>query len=301
MIAGSIDGPTSAWSSPDGRTWHDEPMPNATVVPTDAAAWGDATLELGLGEIGRPCAQGTGVGMFLRSAEGAWAAAPFQDLYCDWAEGSLAAGVERAIAVGITRGDSPTGIVTGDGLNWTDIHDRFVAGLPSAAIATPIGFLVFGFGSDRPWVQRSQDGLAWTDPVLLPAPGGSRPMAAAVLEGRIVVLVADGTGPMLALASTDAMTWSGERTSGLDPHSLLRAEATPFGLVVLEWEQNGTPHLFASATGTTFREVELPAGLGPESRIADWVVTSDEAILVGHVNDGDPDAAWIGPASLLAP
>jgi len=99
--------------------------------------------------------------------------------------------------------------------------------------------------------------------------------------------------------------------SGLQPADLLQAldSAQREGLVVVEGGlvalgggESG-PRLLASADGTSWRDLQPPAGSDATTTLTGALVTNGRAFLTGQTEVGGRaiGAIWTGPATLLAP
>ncbi len=259
-------------------------------------------MVVGAGESGR-CAHPFATDSWLRAEDGTWSEAPFQPLFCAGGNAAVAAAGGLAVVVGAGNGDVAFGWSSPDGLHWTDHSAGFPVGLPFEVIATPGEFLAFGVGPDGAWVEGSRDGANWTPPSSLPGPAEARPVGAAVLSDRIVVVLGHPSGAVGLVSSVDGLTWTTEPVPGLVSGELIRVEAIDGGLVAIGGDEEG-PTLRVSADGHTWRDVSLPQELTKESSVTDVAVGRGHAILIatrGSEAGTTEPAAWMGPASLLAP
>jgi hypothetical protein len=303
VAAGDYGVRPAAWSSPDGETWTEESIPGDMRTPATAIRWGDRVLVVGSGEIGGECARGPATNTWVRDIGGTWTQAPFQGLFCAGGGPSVAAAGRIAVIVGPgrRRGLSWT---SNDGLRWADHAGEFEGGrLPYAVLASGTDFAAAGASPRGAWVSRSPDGAEWTEPVRLPAPDDARPLGATIVGGTIVVMLAIPSGPVGVAWSEDGQSWTAEPVAGLAGDHLVSVEAFDGGLVAHGDDAAREGAAWVSADGRAWRRVALPTartgGYG-----TDFAVGHGRVVLLGGIKGADGIsriAAWVGPASLVAP
>jgi hypothetical protein len=301
VVAGGTDRPF-AWSSPDGESWRAEEIPGDARLPVTSIPWGDRVLALGSGEFAPGCGHPAAIGAWVRDSTGTWSQAPFQQLFCAGGVVSAAAIGDLAVVVVAGNGEVPYSWTSSDGLHWTDHPGAFEPGrLPRAVTATVGGFVASGSSDRGPWVASSVDGALWSEPAGLPGPAFAAPLGMSVAGGTLTILLQSGESVGVAW-SADGREWNAQPVAGLVASRINRIEAIEDGLVAIGNDARG-PALWVSADGRSWRPMET-AGMVPGASVTDVAVGHGRAVLLGGIepDDGRPRiAAWVGPASLLAP
>lgn len=303
VVAGDYGIRPAAWSSPDGETWAEESIPGDMRTPRTAISWGDQVLVVGAGEFGGECARGSATNTWARDMGGTWTQAPFQGLFCAGAISVAAAGA-IAVIVGAGGGDEAFSWTSNDGLRWADHPGEFGAGrLPSTVVASGAGFGAMGVSAQGAWASRSPDGADWAEPARLPGPNDARPLGASILGGRLVALLAAPNDTFGVAWSEDGLSWAAEPVAGLAGNHLVSVEPFEAGLVAHGDDDALEGAAWVSADGRAWRRVALPTA-ETGGYVTDFAVGHGRVVLLGGIKGADGIsrlAAWVGPASLLAP
>ena len=289
----------SVWSSPDAVTWTTEVLPavsQSNANPYAGAAGVDRTVLLGVGD--GQCAHPVADFTWARPAGAAWAAAPWQPIFCAGGQGSIATDGQTFVIAGTGAGDQPFLWSSLDGLTWTN---RPIAAeiAPVTAIWTGKEFLVLARGQAGFVALTSPDGASWSSAAASGLPDGGLPRVF-VLSGRTVALIAAADGSLVAYVRQSDGSWQSAATTGLEASAddiTTTTSTNGLGLVFLSTTAAGGTVL-ASADGLAWHTVQTPQA----TRFIGAAVVGDRAILVGalDVSGGTQALAWWGPASLLA-
>lgn len=288
----------SAWSSPDGETWTVAPLPSvpqSKASPYTGAAGATRTVLLGVGD--GQCAHPVADFTWARPTGGAWAAAPWQDLFCAGGQGSIATDGQTFVVAGTGAGDQPFLWASQDGLTWTATPIA-VEIAPAAVVWAGSEFLSLARGGSGFTVLTSPNGVDWNNAPATGLPGGGLPRLFA-LSGRVVALLGAG-GTLGAYQRQADGSWLSVPTIGLDASAddITNAPTTSgLGFVFLSTTAGGGTVL-ASDDGLAWRTVATPAA----SRFMGAAVFGDRAVLLGAQDtaSGTQALAWWGPAALLA-
>ena len=196
----STDDHVAAWSSLDGLTW--TVRPDAFPGPTDTGGFSAPT---------RFTVQG------VAATDDGWLAVGRVDPVCQLDCG--------------TNPVRPLVWRSGDGLAWTPVDTRRLAGGMDSITRTPNGYVAVGLGKSRAAVWTSPDGTTWTpvpdEPLFHPHKGADPSfwveMNTVVADHGVVVAVGNdgpqggGDNTVRAWSSPDGRTWSegtGQRFKG---------------------------------------------------------------------------------------
>lgn len=305
VVIGEVNGIGAAWTSVAGGPWSVDRLPGQGSLPGGAVRWGKRVLVAGGGQSNR-CAHPAADAFWLRDADAAWHAAPFDPLFCaDGRAGELVVGPDRALQIGMGFGEVPRAWWTLDGITW---HD---AGFPAeqspwTGTAFGGGYLAAGRGFDgRLFIARSADGKRWALDHRIAFAEDATPFAMVPLANR-VVMFAHAIDRIVAWQSADGRSWDPIDVADL-PADVLGIDATGAGLfAVIAEDPTLPPRLFVSRDGSTWRAVVLPgvaAVAGSGSTIDDLAVAGGSAWLIGYVANGDAGSAaiWNGPEALVTP
>jgi len=299
-VAGPL-GAARAWSSgDDGTTWNAEIVPADRRSPTRVVIWGERFLVGGAGEFN--CPHPFGLQTWVRAVDdAAWTPAPADQIFCIGGSFDLAVQGDTAVMAGAGSGDVPFIWSSRDGLHWANRAETLIAGkVPEAVVAGGSGFAVFGLSASGPWEAVSPDGATWHSERL---PGNaSVSIVAAFLRDSQPAVITESGSSVSVIARDSGGTWQTQSANGLDAPLLARVVAVRGGLVALGGGPAG-PRIWASADGTSWRAVELPSDVAPQTSLTAALVANDRAVLSGRATIGGKEvgAIWIGPASLLAP
>jgi len=297
--AAPVGAPRALSSADGGTTWTVEDIPADSRTPSRIVAWGDRFLVAGAGEF--DCSHPFALETWVRSADGTWSAAPPDPKLCVGGSGDLAAMGNLAVMAGIGSGDVPFVWSSADGLHWTDRTGAIQPDTaPRAVIADGSGFTVFGSSPSGPWDARSADGNVWQSE---PIPGTAGVViVAAFHRGAERAVIAESGSAVGVISQGSNGSWQAEPAAGLGASILSRVVVVEGGLVALGGGESG-PRLLASADGTSWRDLEPPAGSDATTTLTGALVTGGRAFLTGQttINGRSVGAIWTGPATLLAP
>ena len=288
----------SAWSSADGETWTVDALPSvpqSKASPYTGAVGTDRTVLLGVGD--GQCAHPVADFSWARPAGGAWAAAPWQSLFCAGGQGSIATDGQTFVIAGTGAGDQPFLWSSQDGLTWT-ITPIAVEIAPAAMVWTGTEFLSLARGNSGFTVLTSPDGVAWNNAPATGLPGGGLPRLFA-LSGRVIALFGGAGGALAAYQRQADGSWLNVPTTGLvaSADDVTNAAATSgLGFIFLSTTAGGG-RVLASADGLAWHTVSTPAA----TRFIGAAVFGDRAVLLGtqDTGSGTQPLAWWGPAALL--
>jgi hypothetical protein len=295
----ATDGHVSrVWSSPDAVTWTTDVLPTAAesnANPYTGAAGVDRTVLLGVGE--GQCAHPVADFTWARPAGTAWAAAPWQPIFCAGGQGSIATDGHTFVVAGTGAGDQPFLWSSADGLTWTNVP--VTAEIAPVAVAwTGSEFLALARGQSGFVALTSPDGADWASAAGSGLPGGGLPRLF-VLSGRTVALLAAADGSLVAYERQASGAWQTAATTGLQASAddvTTTTSSGGLGFVFLSTTAAGGSVL-ASADGLAWRTVPSPTA----TRFNGAAVFGDRAVLVGAMDaaGGTQALAWWGPASLV--
>jgi hypothetical protein len=292
-----------AWESVDGTVWEARQLTGDGFVPTDLLPWGDRLIALGGGQTSR-CAHPVALDAWRRSADGAWQEAPWDPIFCAGGTASQAAASDHLIVAGFGTGDVPFVWTSRDGLSWTDNPFPRAVGAPRAVASIGGTDVVMGtsFETGRVWVSRSHDGAIWSPPEPLVVPSSSEILGLMPVDGRFVAILRSEAGAFGAVRSDDGVDWDATEVVGLPRDVGAIMVAVEDGLVALSGTETG-PLLWASADGTSWRSVAVPADAETSGSLLGITVRQGRVYVVGQAasDAGAVGAAWVGPASLIAP
>ncbi len=309
--AGSGDERAAAWASTDkGATWTSESIPGTGQALGRMVAWGDRIIAIGASEGAGECAHPSTVDIRVRDADGTWATAPFDPLFCAGGLPGAATSGQHAVIVGSGTGDVAYAWSSDDGLHWTDRSEVFANRLPAGVVADGSGFVVFGTGlAPAPaWTTRSADGTSWQPPQPISGLAEATAIANPVtFDGAPAMFVADPSGAVGILRPDGQGGWRSEPCQGLSRDSLSRVVAVDGRLVGLGADEGG-PLAWISADGVTWRPLALPpeaTASGANAALTGAAIADGRAYLTGQIaTPADAralGALWTGPASLLQP
>ena len=297
--AAPVGAPRALSSSDGGRTWTIEDIPADSRTPSRIVAWGDRFLAAGAGEF--DCSHPFALETWVRSEDGTWSAAPADPKLCVGGMGELAVHGGTAVLAGIGAGDVPFVWSSADGLQWTDRAGAVQADTaPRAVIADASGFTVFGSSPSGPWDARSADGSVWQSERI---PGNAGVViVAAFHRGAEPAVIAESGSAVGVISQGSNGSWLAEPAAGLGASILSRVVVVEGGLVALGGGESG-PRLLASADGTSWRDLEPPAGSDATTTLTGALVTDGRAFLTGQttMKGRSVGVIWTGPATLLAP
>jgi hypothetical protein len=299
-IVGGRDMGAVAWVSHDGGVWTFEQLPPDSGFPGSLHAFGDRLLAVG-GVQTSQCAHPAATVFSIRSANGRWSVAPFNQLFCSGGgSASVAVAGGHAAVVGSGTGDVPFAWFSDDGLAWVDAGSPAMI-FPRLLTAMGGGFAALATRDDR-WLFAHSDGRPrWTVAPLPLLPLGTEAVGLAELNGGVIAWFARTDGQMFALTSQTGDVWEAVRGEGLPGVTVQRVIQFADGYVALGFVPTG-PRIFVSRDGANWRHVVGPADASLAS-YDDVALSGDRAILLGTVTmgDGSVGLAWGGPASWFAP
>ncbi|HUQ78729.1 MAG TPA: hypothetical protein VM427_07680 [Patescibacteria group bacterium] len=292
-----------AFHSVDGSTWTAEAISGRFGSPSRLLAWDERVLGIGNGETDR-CAHPYAMDTWVRSADGTWAEAPFDRLFCD--NGGVPVVLDGRIWIAGAVRDIPALMVSDDGLVWTNKRDRLGDLYPTDAIVDGSGLWILARDAAGGSVAlHSRDGTAFERrPVTTAAGLPVDVLAGVVLDGAPLLLVTRD-GILGTLRPDDAGGWRDAPATGLPPRSVAAVLPIEGHLVALGSDDNGLPLAFTSADGSSWAPIPLPAGAGPGTTLFGLAVANRLAVLVGQIESPDGSGAvgaiWTGSPALLAP
>lgn len=292
-----------AFHSVDGSTWTPEPIPGRFGSPSRLLAWGERVFGIGNGETDR-CAHPSAMDTWVRSADGTWAEAPFDPLFCD--SGGVPVVLDGRIWIAGAVRDIPALMVSDDGLAWTDKRALLGDLYPNDAIVDGSGLWVLARDAAGGSVAlHSRDGTAFERRPITTAAGLPVDVLAAVVLDAAPLLLVTKDGAVGTLRPDDAGGWREAPARGLPPRNLTAVLPIEGHLVALGSDVNGQPFAFTSADGSSWAPMPLPAEVGPGSTLFGLAVTNGVAVLVGQIESPDGSGAvgaiWTGSPALLAP
>jgi hypothetical protein len=294
-------------NSIDGRTWSSEAINGSFAEPSALLIVGARVFAVGGGQTSK-CAHPAALTTWARDIGGTWREAPFDDVFCNGpGNASLFEFDRHVVLAGAGVGDQPFYLTSEDGLHWTDAGlNPFGDVYPQATLAFDQDLWIFGSVPDgTPVVVQRTAGKPFEKPAALPGLGSDASIRAAVwLGGRPLVVVS--AGPAIGILRPDgAGSWTSTTASGLPADQVAGIHVVDGHLVVLGGTEAGDPEAWASADGTDWTPVPLPAEAQQETGLTGVAVIGGTAVLIGQVNApggvGAIGAIWTGPARLLAP
>jgi hypothetical protein len=300
VIVGGRDMAPVAWASHDGGAWTFEQLPPESGFPGSLHVFGDRLLAVGGVETSR-CAHPAATVFWVRSADGRWQVAPFDELFCaGGGSASVAVAGGRAGIIGAGTGDVPFAWVSDDGLAWVDTG--FPAQMfPMLLTAMGGGFAALGTRDERWLFARNAGRPPWTVTDLPLLPFQAEAIGLAEVGGGVIAWFVRTDGQAFGLTSKTGDVWESVRLVGLEGVKLQGVVRSPDGYVALGAVPAG-PRMFVSRDGANWRQVVGPADASLAS-YDDVALSGDRAILLGTVAMGDGRAglAWGGPASWFEP
>ncbi|HYN68762.1 MAG TPA: hypothetical protein VEX41_00960 [Candidatus Eisenbacteria bacterium] len=265
------------------------------ATPYTAATGVDRTVLLGVG--GGQCAHPVADFSWARPAGGAWAAAPWQNLFCAGGQGNIATDGQTFVVAGTGAGDQPFLWSSQDGLSWTDIPIT-VEIAPAAVVWTGSEFLSLTQGTSGFTVLTSSDGSTWQNTPASGLPEGGLPRLFA-LSGHTVALMAGLDRSLVAYQRQANGSWQTAATTGLEGSAddvTTATTSSSLGFVFFSTTASGGTVL-ASADGLAWHTVATPEA----TRFIGAAIFGDRAILVGalETTSGTQPLAWWGPAAFL--
>jgi hypothetical protein len=301
VIVGSRAVGPGAWVSHNGGAWAFEQLAPADAFPMTAVAFGDRVIVVGGTQTNR-CAHPSETFFWVRTPDGRWTAAPFDELFCAGDRSAPAVLGRRLAMVGTGTADIPFAWFSDDGLTWVDrpirrdVYPRFVtsAGNGFAAIGT--------FVDEGWWVGRSDGRNAWTIAPLPNVPVGAQAAGLADQGNGLIAWFATPAGDIGALTSGTGIDWQSAQVQGMEGATLGRVTRTATGYVAFDERSAARPGLFVSRDGVTWRRVAGPI----DSRTGTYVslaIAGDRAILLGDLRAGDEGTptAWSAPSRIFDP
>jgi hypothetical protein len=290
--------------SANGMDWTAEAIPGTRASPSMLAAVGSRLVAVGGGGAVR-CAHPYAMDTWARAADGTWAEAPWNDMFCsDLESGSFLNRDGHPALIGVGFGEVALSWASDDGLRWRDLHPAFGELYPRAAVVDGDAILVFGTGADgAPMAGRSQDGRAFTASRFLGLPGSASLLGAFVSTGPLDVFVGDGLA--LGRARRDAAGgWTLDPADGIRADEIASIRTVGGRYVALGSDENSVPLAWSSPDGLSWSPLALPR---PDADTA-WqgvAVLGDVAVVVGQADaplgaGGTVGAIWVGSAALLA-
>jgi hypothetical protein len=304
VVARAHDIP-SVWSSPDGERWTNEALAavgQSKASPYTGAVGVNRTVLLGVGD--GQCAHPVADFTWARPAGGAWAAAPWQDLFCAGGQGSIATDGQTFVVAGTGAGDQPFLWSSQDGLTWTTTP--MTADLaPVAVVWTGSELLVLARSQAGFVALTSPNGTDWSSAPASGLPNGGLPRLF-VLSGRTVALVPAADRSLVAYERQANGSWQAAATVAAGLHAsaddvTTTTSTTGLGFVFLSTTTIGATvngaTVLASADGFAWHLVPAPKA----SRFIGAAVFGDRAVLIGATDaaTGTQALAWWGPATLL--
>jgi hypothetical protein len=297
VVARAHDVP-SAWSSPDGERWAADVLPSVAqskASPYTGAVGMDRTVLLGVGD--GQCAHPVADFTWARPSGSAWAAAPWQDLFCAGGSGTVATDGATFVIAGTGAGDQPFLWSSQDGLTWTNTPIAAEIA-PVAVVWTGSEFLALARGQSGFVALTSPSGVDWSSAPASGLPEGGLPRLF-VLSGRTVALLPAADRSLVAYERQADGSWQTAATTGLQASAddVTTATSTSgLGFVFLSTTAAGGTVL-ASADGLAWHTVPTPKA----TRFVGAAAFGDRAVLVGAIDaaSGTQALGWWGPATFL--
>jgi hypothetical protein len=290
-----------AWVSHDGGAWTFEEMPPGDAFAGTAVAFGDRLIVVGATPTNR-CAHPSATFIWVRQADGRWATAPFDKLFCTGDQSTPAVADGRLAMLGTGTADVPFAWFSDDGLSWVNspmrpnIYPRFLASAGD-------GFAAIGtFLDDGWWVARSDGREAWTIAPLPNVPVGAQAVGLSGRGNGLIAWFTTPAGDIGALTSETGLVWQSSAVQGMagtTPGHFIRTAA---GYVALGERSDARPGMLVSRDGVTWRAVAGPIDSRPGNYFG-LAISGDRAILLGDVRVGDEGTptVWSGPARVVEP
>ena len=292
-----------ALDSADGSQWTGTPIPSRFFGPTDVISWDGRLLATGGGEA--RCAHPSAADTWVRAADGTWTEAPESDVLCQGLTIQPLIVDGRAIAVGSGPGDNPIAWSSDDGLRWVDRGAPLAGLLPQGVAGDGSSAFTIAWGERGIFGSTSDDGIAWTRPVLISGlPADLHIQGVFLRDGRPTIAATEGG--VAGLVGLDASgAWTTSRIDAFGGDDLRTIRPIPGGLLAIGSTDRGGL-AWVSADGATWRPVELPGDLANiGGMVADVAIRNGRAVVLGELTNPASGATsgeiWLGRASLLAP
>ena len=292
-----------ALDSADGSQWTGTPIPSRFFGPTDVISWDGHLLDTGGGEA--RCAHPSAADTWVRAADGTWTEAPESDVLCQGLTIQPLIVDGRAIAVGSGPGDNPIAWSSDDGLRWVDRGAPLAGLLPQGVAGDGSSAFTIAWGERGIFGSTSDDGIAWTRPVLISGlPADLHIQGVFLRDGRPTIAATEGG--VAGLVGLDASgAWTTSRIDAFGGDDLRTIRPIPGGLLAIGSTDRGGL-AWVSADGATWRPVELPGDLANiGGMVADVAIRNGRAVVLGELTNPASGATsgeiWLGRASLLAP
>jgi hypothetical protein len=295
-----------ALHSTDGASWNAEDIGGrAGMSPRLLVPWVDGLLVTGGGESSRCAHPGGEMDVWTRAADGTWAEAPFDPVFC--AGGPVVPVIHDGSPwlIGSGVADQPFLMDSPDGATWAEHRERLGDVFVQSGLAAAGDLWVVARAPDgSALILRSTDGVRFQRTPLVAA--GGKPVeiiSAVAFRGRAVLLVNDGS--IGTFTSDGSGGWQKTQAAGLPLKGVQSLQVVDDHLIAAGATDDGRPLAWTSADGSSWRVVELPREVAGRATPGGMAVANGVAVLVGQVTTSDGSTAvgaiWTGPASLLAP
>jgi hypothetical protein len=299
VVVGTAGERTMAWSSTDGTTWKGESIAGAFGFPDRGLRFGARVVVVGSNQTDR-CAHPGEVVFWVREANGRWATAPFDSLFCAGGSALVAASDDTVATLGNGTGDVSYGWFSKDALHWVD--SRLRHDIRPQSLATNAGnFVALGtFENGQWWFGRSNGRAAWTFEAARGLPIG--PTVFGFVQGGEgwIAWLGEAIGEQRAYTSARGDVWHSVDQNGLDQAVISAPGKSGTGFLARGSDGVGE-FLLSSADARTWRRLATPQSLGNSASIRDFAAFKQRVFeLAGNDPDAQPQL-FAGDAALLAP